>query len=84
LADYEEFAGDVADGEAHRARGIIKDAERGDFRGEPVGIGCRVVRRDAEKNEEAAIDGANAFAGDVDVSRGDALQKGAHGNNTKK
>jgi hypothetical protein len=68
----------------YRCSSVIEDTEGADFRGEPIRIGRRVLRRNAEENEETTIDGANAFASDIDVRCRDALNVGAHGNEMRK
>jgi hypothetical protein len=50
----------------------------GDFLGEIVCVGCRVVARDTEQYQQARADLADYVAGDFDASFCHSLQDCAH------
>jgi hypothetical protein len=57
---------------------VIEYPEMGDFLGEIVCVGCRVVARDTEQYQQARADLADYLAGDFDASFGYSLQDRAH------
>jgi hypothetical protein len=84
LADGEDSSADFLDGTVHDARFVGKDAQPGDFPGEPRAVFRGVGLFDADEDEQALPDLGAKDAADSDGGFADALDDGSHGRNGKK
>ena len=62
LADNEHFPTDVGEREVHLPSVVLEDAQARDFLSQVICVALRVVRRDAEQNEQSAGDGTDDSA----------------------
>lgn len=78
LADDEQVAGDVGDGQVHAPVGVFKAADAGQLLRQPLPLVGVVISLYAEKNQQAALDGADGGAVDGDAGLIDTLNYRTH------
>ena len=79
LADEEDFAADVVDGEIHFVVIVGEDSQFGDFRGERLDVAIGVAFFDAEEDEKTFADGRYLVSRDGDRCAANALNDSFHG-----
>lgn len=79
LADEEDFAADVVDGEIHFVVVVGEDPQFDDFRGERLDVAIGVAFFDAQEDEKTSSDGRDLVSRDGDRCAADALNNSFHG-----
>ncbi len=79
LTDDQNASADVGHAEIHFVVGVAEDAQTDHLVGEPLRLGGRVRRRDAQQHEETRADGADDFIAHGHPRGSDSLHDGSHG-----
>ena len=78
LRHDEQRAADVGEREVHLVLGVGEQAEPDDLVGHPGERGLAVVVREADEQQEAAVDATGDSFADAHFGAGDSLQDDAH------
>jgi len=78
LGDSQDRTANIVEGEVHFAFIIFKEADAGDFLGEPVGLSFRVGVSDADEDNKTAPNLAGDLAVGGDTGLADTLEECFH------